>query len=133
MSKGNCQTVCCPLCIGSGGTLDGGDGGKELIKLNLCQPLRQECDDTPDTIFSSGPLPSINGVFTVNNKSSDCTMTVTVIDANNPAPGTDFIVPPGSSVAVAVEAVELITYTCAGDGAFCTGAFEANFYYCAEC
>ncbi|KGX88267.1 S-Ena type endospore appendage [Pontibacillus litoralis] len=130
----SCNTVCCPPCIGSGSTLNGAGDGAELIKVNLCQPLRNLCDGvTEGTIFFSGSIPAVDGLFTVSNSSADCTINLLVTDVN----GDDiaYTIPPQSSVAIAVNDLTSITYTCTGpDPAnFCTGAFEANLHYCVSC
>ncbi|WP_396027185.1 S-Ena type endospore appendage [Bacillus cereus group sp. BfR-BA-01331] len=104
-----------------------------MIKINLCQSLRKPCEQSQDTIFSSPIFPSINGVFTVSNAITICTINLFVTDARRTS--VSYTIPAHSSIAIAVNNVSLIQYNCSGDdpATFCTGAFEANFYYCVSC
>ncbi|SHH95916.1 S-Ena type endospore appendage [Virgibacillus chiguensis] len=108
----------------------------ELLKTNLCLPLRQPCDDILRIIFISGALPIINGIFTISNTSLDCVMTVEVTDANGAAVG--YTILSQSSIAISVESLTLIQLSCTGEtgpdpSIFCSGAFEANLNYCVSC
>ncbi|RFA31591.1 hypothetical protein CAI16_20450, partial [Virgibacillus dokdonensis] len=104
------NTTCAPQCLGSAASLV---ANTELIKTNLCQPLRQICDGTTvGTIFFGGALPEVNGIFTVTNSSSACTIDIAVTDANGAAVA--YTIPPQSSVAVAVDTLTNVTYTCTG-------------------
>jgi hypothetical protein len=119
----------CSSCLGSGTNSVGGSS-RELIRVNLCQPLRQLCDESTSTIFLSGALPSINGVFTVTNTSTFCTMTVCIFDAQGYS---SYEIQPLSSIAVVVDNVTSISFYCTSVNScatvYCTGKFEANFYY----
>ncbi|RFA35841.1 hypothetical protein CAI16_07260 [Virgibacillus dokdonensis] len=117
-------------CLGSASSLT---TNTELMKTNVCHSIRHICDGvTPSLIFTNGLFPEVNGIFTVTNSSTNCTTDLTVVDANGTA---TYTIAPQSSVAVTAETLTSITYTCTGPDptAFCTGSFEANFYYCVDC
>ncbi|RFA35842.1 hypothetical protein CAI16_07265 [Virgibacillus dokdonensis] len=116
-------------CLGAATSLQ---TNTELMKINLCQPIRNICDGTSEILFFANDIPEVNGIFTVTNSSSNCTILLSVLDRNG------FIVyalsPQDSFTAGTNELID-ISYTCTGPDptAFCTGSFEANLYYCVDC